>query len=60
MSLLFGSRYHDNEDDSFSGLMASKMRSSLDEEWGPVLQQRTPGRRRPRVIVRRRRVIEEE
>ncbi|MGL5014688.1 MAG: hypothetical protein ACRC6V_10415 [Bacteroidales bacterium] len=57
MSLLFGSRYRDDEDDNFSGIMASKMNRALEEDWGPVRQQRQ--QRRPRVVTRRRRIEEE-
>lgn len=52
MSLLFGSRYSDEEDSSYDGIMASRMRRSFEEDCGPVHQQRQPSR--PRVANRRR------
>ena len=52
MSNLFRD-YYDN-----SCAVVSQMRSSREEDWG-VPSQRHQQRRRPRVIVRRRRIVEE-
>lgn len=54
MSVMFRD-YHDNG----SYGLVSQMRSSIEEDWTPSRKPRDPNRRRPRVIVRRRRIVEE-
>lgn len=43
MSMLFRN-YHEDQDDNYSGMMASRMRSSIEEDWTPSTKAK-PNRR---------------